>query len=470
MPRSAQLTKPQSGSRIADAIEHAIRTGDLKPGDKLCSESELARKYCGSVYSIRQATRKLKADGILYSVPKSGVFVSRTLRQEKKTGAGNPGSETAADSIRFATRGVWSKHKELYQKIAGTFANASLSRNMNCLYHQAPPSAPFPKADLYEYSNHSSIYQNCETFIDFSRYFTETVRYPDKMKDSFGIPLCCSVPVMLYNRELLEKMGFGSRPDCRNYETMSAFMDEVTADISCRGSLAMPGTNQNIIYKLGHDLEPLFRDIRNNKLSEKHFIDRYYDLFREITAYWKKYHICYPQRTMQHLNDFCSGKTPFFFGLSSNYLKIVCEMPEFPLGAAIMPSHDDTVSAITLLLAVDSESPCLIDSIRLARHFQKAEFQADFARNGYAPMETPDYRFLPFDNAGPAMKIEDYINRENFAVAMNIINVELWNIVLFDKTIEDAIQDILFFSRSLLAMKLDHPAMARQLQWAEIYQ
>ena len=135
-----------------------------------------------------------------------------------------------------------------------------------------------------------------------------------------------------------------------------------------------------------------------------------------------------------------------------------------------MPSWDNTVSGITLVLAVDSESPCLIDAVRLAKHFQKAEFQADLARIGYAPVEKPCYRFLPYDNAGSALQICDCIDRENFSIAMNILNVELWNTVLFDKPLEEAVRDILIFSRSLLDMKLDHPTLVRQQQWAEIYQ
>ena len=78
------LVKQRSGAQIALSIHEAIRKGELKPGDKLCSESELARKYSGSVYSVRQATRQLKEQGILYSVPKSGVFVN-TLDNSGRT-------------------------------------------------------------------------------------------------------------------------------------------------------------------------------------------------------------------------------------------------------------------------------------------------------------------------------------------------------------------------------------------------
>ena len=463
------LVKQRSGAQIALSIHEAIRNGELKPGDKLCSESVLARKYSGSVYSVRQATRQLKEQGILYSVPKSGVFVNDPGKIGRTVNSPDDGTGLEKTLVRFATRGILAPQKELFRKIGASFEQTSLFCGMTSIYHQAKPSVPFPQADLYEFSNHSVVYQNKETFIDFRRYFSETVRFPDRMKDSAGIPLCYSLPVMLYNKRLLEDLGAGT-PDCRNFRTMTEYLDEVTAAIACRGEYVLPGTSQNIIYKLGRVTDEVFKDIRRRNFTEKQFLKKYREIFRFATAYWKKYHICYPNRARQHVNDFIMEKTPFYFGLSADYLKMRSQYPDFPLGAAVMPSCDDTVSGITLVLAVDSESPCLIDAVRLAKHFQKAEFQADLARIGYAPAEKLYYRFLPYDNVSADLQVYDCIGREDFPIAMNILNVELWNTVLFDKPLEEAVRDILIFSRSLLDMKLDHPTLVRQQQWAEIYQ
>ena len=463
------LAKQRSGAQIALSIHEAIRKGELKPGDKLCSESELARKYSGSVYSVRQATRQLKEQGLLYSVPKSGVFVNTPDNSGRTEKSPDNSTDMEKTLVRFATRGILAPQKALFRKIGASFEQTSLFSGMTSIYHQAKPSVPFPQADLYEFSNHSVVYQNKETFIDFRRYFSETVRFPDRMKDSAGIPLCYSLPVLLYNRRLLEELGFGA-PDCGDFRTMTAYLDEVTAAVACRGEYVLPGTSQNIIYKLGRVTDEVFSDIRNRNFTEKQFLKKFRDVFRSATAYWKKYHICYPNRSRRHMNDFVMEKTPFYFGLSADYLKIASRYPDFPLGAAVMPSCDNTVSGITLVLAVDSESPCLIDAVRLAKHFQKAEFQADLARIGYAPAEKNNYRFLPFDNASDDLQVYDCIGRENFPIAMNILNVELWNTVLFDKPMEEAVRDILIFSRSLLDMKLDHPTLVKRQQWAELYQ
>ena len=70
------LVKQEAGERIANDICEAIRSGILKPGDKLQGEAELARIYNGSIYNVRKALSRLKKDQVVHSVPKVGVFIS----------------------------------------------------------------------------------------------------------------------------------------------------------------------------------------------------------------------------------------------------------------------------------------------------------------------------------------------------------------------------------------------------------
>ena len=121
------------------------------------------------------------------------------------------------------------------------------------------------------------------------------------------------------------------------------------------------------------------------------------------------------------------------------------------------------------ILAIDAQSPSLFDAVRLGRHFQKAEFQRDFAANGMYPLDKNACSKLPYDNGKNGFEIAGSVCKEYFYIAMNIVNVELWNIVLFDKSIEDAIHDILMFSRSYLDMQLDRGIMNKQQQWADYY-
>ena len=90
------LVKQEAGERIANDICEAIRSGILKPGDKLQGEAELARIYNGSIYNVRKALSRLKKDQVVHSVPKVGVFIS----EQPAAVSSDPEQRGAPDTFR----------------------------------------------------------------------------------------------------------------------------------------------------------------------------------------------------------------------------------------------------------------------------------------------------------------------------------------------------------------------------------
>ncbi len=71
--------RPIKPKRVADEIveqvEGLIRSGDLKPGDKLPSERELAESFQVSRASLREAINRLESKGLIVSIQGEGTFV-----------------------------------------------------------------------------------------------------------------------------------------------------------------------------------------------------------------------------------------------------------------------------------------------------------------------------------------------------------------------------------------------------------
>lgn len=61
--------------RIADDIRQSIRTGQLKPGERLPSETVLAERYRRSVPTMREALRLLRDEGLIEKHHGRGSFV-----------------------------------------------------------------------------------------------------------------------------------------------------------------------------------------------------------------------------------------------------------------------------------------------------------------------------------------------------------------------------------------------------------
>lgn len=63
--------------QIEEDIKAAIKSGELKPGDKVSSESILKKKYNVSTITVRKAFNDLISDGYLYAVQGAGTFVTK---------------------------------------------------------------------------------------------------------------------------------------------------------------------------------------------------------------------------------------------------------------------------------------------------------------------------------------------------------------------------------------------------------
>ena len=64
--------------RVADGIVSGIISGRFQPGSKLPTEVELCKEYEAGRNSVREAVKKLEANGVVYIKRADGTFVSET--------------------------------------------------------------------------------------------------------------------------------------------------------------------------------------------------------------------------------------------------------------------------------------------------------------------------------------------------------------------------------------------------------
>lgn len=72
----SRIRRENEWKRIEQEIQREIATGILHPHDRLRSEGVLARQYKVGLYAVRQALKNLKKRGLLYSKPRSGMYVA----------------------------------------------------------------------------------------------------------------------------------------------------------------------------------------------------------------------------------------------------------------------------------------------------------------------------------------------------------------------------------------------------------
>ena len=70
--------------QIADSIRTAVSSGELAPGDKVPSESELVKSFGVAQGTVRNALTQLRAEGLLRAEHGKGVFVRERPPMQRK--------------------------------------------------------------------------------------------------------------------------------------------------------------------------------------------------------------------------------------------------------------------------------------------------------------------------------------------------------------------------------------------------
>lgn len=65
-------------TQLSDAILHSVHQKQLKPGDKLPSETDLVKRYGISRMTVRIAIQRLATEGIISKVQGKGTFIAET--------------------------------------------------------------------------------------------------------------------------------------------------------------------------------------------------------------------------------------------------------------------------------------------------------------------------------------------------------------------------------------------------------
>src|ERR1700751_1875664 len=70
--------------QIVQQVEEAILTGQLKPGDQLPAERDLAQSFGGSRTAVREAVKALREKGLVAAYTGRGTFVTNGTSQSMR--------------------------------------------------------------------------------------------------------------------------------------------------------------------------------------------------------------------------------------------------------------------------------------------------------------------------------------------------------------------------------------------------
>ena len=99
-------------------IREAIRSGKLKPGDRLV-EAQLAQEMHISRFPIREALRSLEKEGLVHTEPFKGSYVAQLTEKDMEAIRGRkirPAQKAIRDHFNLATavigQGYWERNSK----------------------------------------------------------------------------------------------------------------------------------------------------------------------------------------------------------------------------------------------------------------------------------------------------------------------------------------------------------------------
>ena len=115
--------------QIVEQIEQSVQRGDLKPGDQLPAERELAEQFGVSRTAVREAVKALREKGLVEAYPGKGTFIT--------SGSSNPMRQSIDRMMRSAQADATSSLVEVREilepEIAALAAVRATEENLNSL-------------------------------------------------------------------------------------------------------------------------------------------------------------------------------------------------------------------------------------------------------------------------------------------------------------------------------------------------
>lgn len=115
--------------QIVEQIEQSVQRGDLKPGDQLPAERELAEQFGVSRTAVREAVKALREKGLVEAYPGKGTFIT--------SGSSNPMRQSIDRMMRSAqvdaTSSLVEVREILEPEIAALAAVRATEENLNSL-------------------------------------------------------------------------------------------------------------------------------------------------------------------------------------------------------------------------------------------------------------------------------------------------------------------------------------------------
>lgn len=411
-----------------------------------------------SLTTAQRVINELVSEGTLYSRPRSGTFTAEQISQEEDTEQSNDTTNSFFESsFCFGTESAESYQRKFWQHIVDRFK--SRHPNLNTRIKFAPsPEELKSNIDVYEHLNWNdtnSIHQTDS--LDLRGYLPEDIA--TRCTPEGKLPLYFRSNFLFYNCSLLRKHGI-PEPHYKTFTEQIEYLSHTAKSLEKAGFNPKPFSVQQPITLLGADTLEKFFSIAKNDSSEN-------DLRDTVTSIQQALHFCLLCRRNVTLDNtpkdnergrfFETKEIPFFLGHSVDYWKFCGENPDTSIKCYPILNTNDQLFLWPMVGSVSSKSKHPVESIHFLSHLLNKDTQFALSQTGQYPSSLHS-SCLPKTTAETSWHQERFTQSqpmrlsspERCYLAVNILNNQLWQVLLGQSSVEKAVKDALHWGRAYI--------------------
>ncbi len=465
LERLAGMTRELSELRATTvkytALKEILATAvDTLPTDtRLPGIRDLAQCLGTSLVTTQRAVTELMNERVLYSRPRSGVFVGeRGLAAEaepaepRTTGRANDHPFRAV--FHFATESAAPFQRKFWQDLATSFSRQypNVTPALHFVADDLQSGRVYDACERYDWTHHG--YAGMEDVLDIADFAGSLLSRPPA--SGRHLPLYYRTNFLFYNETLLEKHKLPA-PSYRTFSAQYDYLRGLAPKLERLGFDPKPYSTQEPITHFGGQIKEFCRAAAS-KTIEPATRQGLTAVIDKLLGFCQLFRYCHPDDDwMQARSEFLRGRVPLFFGYSVDYWELAGKSLPFTLKAYPTLCCDDTFFLWPRVGEISRRSDHPMESMHFLLFLLRDEAQRRFAATGNfgANLDQNLHPEMTADSNWTAAVLQrstpfQFATPEDYYLAVNVLSGELWRSLVNPASAGETLDRAIQISRSYL--------------------
>ncbi len=442
--RLSAMTKELSDLHATTVKYHALKrilsstVEEIAPHTRMPGIRNLALCLGTSLVTTQRAVTELLNENILYSKPRSGVFVNdRAAINEPSVPVATPTAFSSGTDhpfravFDFATDSAAPYQRKFWEELATLFSRQypNVTPALHFCADLSERSKPFDVCERYDWKR--SSYGNMDDVLDIADFAGALLPTPPTRGRL--LPLYYRTYFLFYNQSLLKKHGLPA-PEYRTFAGQTDYLRNLAPQLERLGFNPKPYCTQEPITLFGSRISEFCGPLDKNPLSSG-TRQALIGVIEKLIAYCQLFRYSLKDRNdwMQARLEFLRGQAPFFMGYSVDYWELSQKKLPFSLKAYPTLCCDDSLFLWPRVGEISRRSEHPMESMHFLLFLLGEDAQKRFAATGNFGAHLthnlhPQMAVDPDWMAGVLQKsVPFHFNTtEGYYLAVNVLGGELW--------------------------------------------